>query len=664
MTLLTNNRFHLDTPAPVCIGTDEHYLRGWLLSDSKTDAVNVSVIVDGLRYPAVGSLPRPDVARGLGRPDQEKCGFVVRFPLPRFDSSVRLVTTSNVGEVELATFRVGQGTYHQPMHRANTYQEWLALWEPTLFWPESEVSARLAVLAYQPLISVIVPTYNTNADFLRKCITSVKVQKYPHWQLCIADDCSSDKRVLTYLESVADEDSRVVFLRRSKRGNISAASNSALQGATGEFVVLLDHDDELHAFALLEIVRYLNQYPTADLIYSDEDKIDSFGIRSQPAFKPDFDLDLFLSFDYLGHLVALRRSVVDSVGGFRSECDGSQDWDLLVRVIERIGSNSVHHIQKPLYHWRMHEGSTASSLQAKPNVARAWFTVLSDHIRRTGQNADVRGGLFYGSMRIKRSANKCKVAVVLRAEYGAMQVSSILSARRQVTSCYMLVGCMLFRHALGVNRLADTEGEETSDLQAMAYHNFFQQRSICSMEDVPEDVFVFINFPLDRVNHVFFEELAAQADRDDVGLVTGISVAPDGRVLSAGLYMETDGEAVDPFSGAKLQDNGYMGLLSVVHEVDTIDGGFFAVRRDRLRDAGGIGSVSTSHMMRLIDRLGRQARASGSRILFTPYAVARAAVSPQIRGLPFDFEYQPYRRMVNRNLLAFSDLKAVMQTGI
>ncbi len=148
--------------------------------------------------------------------------------------------------------------------------------------------------------------------------------------------------------------------------------------------------------------RCLNAYPDADLIYSDEDKIDQLGVRSWPAFKPEFDQDLLCAFNYLGHLVAMRTTLVRQVGGFRSDADGAQDWDLLLRVTSATEPDRIRHIPKPLYHWRMHEDSTAFSLDAKPYAIRAWKGVLERHLEICGTRARVREGLFLGSMRIVR----------------------------------------------------------------------------------------------------------------------------------------------------------------------------------------------------------------------------------------------------------------------
>jgi hypothetical protein len=479
----------------------------------------------------------------------------------------------------------------------STYREWLRHCEPRLFWPEDEIPDRISRLTYRPLISVILPTYNTHPNFLKRCIESVLEQKYPHWQLCVADDCSSNPAVVEYLRKIAAQDPRVEVTVRSSRGGISAASNTALELVKGEWTSFLDHDDELHPCALLEVVRWLNACDGADLLYSDEDKLDVHGNRCQPAFKPDFDMDMFLSFNYLCHLAVLRSSVVSQIGGFRSNCDGAQDWDLLIRAVESIGASAVQHIPKPLYHWRMHEQSTAMTLDAKPYVRNAWVKVLSDHIERTGQRATAEPGLFYGSMRIRRQRPEgIRIAVVVRAQDGSFQAAAVgANADDQYTTFYQLIGSSMRRIGGAiVNSLADTT----------------------------EEVFVFINRPLETVNHLFLNELSAQAMRPDCGLVTGISVDSQGIVVHSGLIQDSAEKLMDPFAGSSFSQSRHLEQLNVIRAVEAVSDEFFAVRREHLAAIGGVAAVSAAKMPKLARQLAKNAHDKGFRVLTTPYAVA------------------------------------------
>ena len=376
-------------------------LAGWSCLENRVPPDELWVEYDGVRVPALTGLPRPDVARSYNTLSLDRAGFLSRFPVSREETRVTFIARHEGLEHILGEFPVG---WHRPISPVesgqNDYATWLQTHESRLFWPTSEYEECLQALPWAPVVSVVLPTYNTQLYHLHRCIESVTAQLYPHWELCISDDASSDPRVRLYLEKRAASEPRIRLSFSTAQGGISTASNRSITTSTGDFIVLLDHDDELHPSALLEVVRCLNAHPSADLIYSDEDKIDQLGLRSYPAFKPEFDRDMLCAFNYLGHLVAMRTTLVRQVGGFRSDSDGAQDWDLLLRVTSATEPDRIRHIPKPLYHWRMHEDSTAFSLDAKPYAIRAWKGVLERHLK-SATCATVRDGLFLGSMRVR-----------------------------------------------------------------------------------------------------------------------------------------------------------------------------------------------------------------------------------------------------------------------
>jgi O-antigen biosynthesis protein len=670
--------FHLDTPQALRLNSHEYYLMGWFFKPGKTlgSAQQLLVVVDGVAIPAFTHCARLDVARSLGESEMANCGFFARFRVPLLDSHVSLIARTSEGDVILSdSIPVLRSSGEDSKGCAVlTYQEWLVQREPRLFWAEHEVFDRLSALCYQPLISIILPTYNTSSYFLKQCIKSVLEQRYAHWQLCVADDCSDNPWVLEYLEKVAAEDSRVDLSMRKNRGGISAASNTALAAATGEFVVFLDHDDELHPYALLETVRCLNRQENVDLIYSDEDKIDTYGLRSPPAFKPDFDMDMFLSLNYLGHLVALRRSLVSEIDGFRSVCDGAQDWDLLIRAVEKAGPRAVHHVKKPLYHWRMHEESTAMNLGVKPYARKAWRLVISEHIQRMGKRANAEQGLFYGSMRIKQKRTKdVTVGVFLREEDGALQAAALnLSLGQRWTKLYEIVNCMVYANNTGMVMMPEDASSATESSSVAGHRSSgpyavtteLGYQPVRSLSELAEDVFIFINRPLEIVNHLFFDELTAQAMRDDVGVVTGISLDANRKTLHTGLIGMPAGELMDPFVGIEFPAPGYMGQLNLVRSVESISDEFFAVRRKNLTALGGLCSISATRMPQLVRNLVKNAKLNGLRVLVTPYAVATFHCASQLRCLePIACDGQSDVRL-NSNVVAFANLAEVLRGGL
>jgi SAM-dependent methyltransferase len=249
------------------------------------------------------------------------------------------------------------------------------------------MKAELETFAYTPVISIVTPVYNTDAAWLRRAVESVREQIYPHWELCLVNDGSSRPHVREILDEYVAIEPRVWVEHLPRNHGIAGASSHGLGLATGEFVALLDHDDELPPEALFEVAKRLNEDRDLDLIYTDEDKLAPDGRRVEPFFKPDWSPDLLLSMNYITHLSVFRRSLLGEIGGFRLGLDGSQDYDLLLRFTER--ARRIAHIPKILYHWRKSRGSVAASTVAKPLAYEAGRRAIEDAVRRRGYEARV-----------------------------------------------------------------------------------------------------------------------------------------------------------------------------------------------------------------------------------------------------------------------------------
>lgn len=233
---------------------------------------------------------------------------------------------------------------------------------------------------YRPVVSIVMPVWNVDICWLRRAIDSVQKQIYDNWELCIADDSSTLPAIKPFLEDISKRDCRIKVLFREKNGNISLATNSAVEMASGEFLLLMDNDDELAPNTLFEIVRLLQDHPEADVIYSDDDKIDENGKRYAPQFKPDWSPELLLSYMYFSHFLCLRKSLFTKVGGRRSGLEGTQDYDLALRITDM--TDKVFHIPKVLYHWRALSGSTAVSGEAKPEAFARGVKAVQETLRR------------------------------------------------------------------------------------------------------------------------------------------------------------------------------------------------------------------------------------------------------------------------------------------
>ena len=249
-----------------------------------------------------------------------------------------------------------------PLTQEGAYRSWIRRNEanPAQLKKMAQAAKKFA---YRPVISIVVPVYQTPETLLREAIESVRNQIYDRWELCLADDGSGRAAITGLLQEYAGQDARIRFTQLPQGGGISRATNAAASLAQGEFLAFLDHDDTISPDALYQVVALLQQHRDADLIYSDEDKLGSTGERYEPFFKPDWSPDLLLSMNYVCHFLVVRRDLFEAAGRLRSEFDGSQDYDLILRLADR--TSRIHHIPRVLYHWRASENSTAQSPSAK-----------------------------------------------------------------------------------------------------------------------------------------------------------------------------------------------------------------------------------------------------------------------------------------------------------
>jgi len=317
----------------------------------------------------------------------------------------------------------------------NDYSAWVARYDTLTDTFHETLSARASALLSRPLISVIMPVYNPRPQWLEEAIESVRGQIYENWELCIADDASTLVGVREILRKYEARDSRIKVIFRERNGHISAASNTALAQAQGEWIALMDHDDLLTPHALFYVADAVNRIPDAQVVYSDEDKIDAVGVRTAPHFKPDWNPELFLSYNYLCHLSAYKHMLVRDVGGFREGYEGAQDYDLALRCTERLTEAQIVHVPRILYHWRLHRDSTAIGKSSKPYALPAGARALNDHLMRVGLHAtaEERSG---GAYRVKMQGAPVRptVSVVLVNDDSIHHGSSVLDDLQAVTA--------------------------------------------------------------------------------------------------------------------------------------------------------------------------------------------------------------------------------------
>ena len=258
---------------------------------------------------------------------------------------------------------------------------------PTEDWLDDERSLAKK-LAYKPLISIVVPTYNTSPDFFNEMLESVKSQTYTKWELIFIDDASPDGTVRKLIQEASQNNDKIKHKFLKKNQHIAGATNEGFKIAKGEFVSLLDHDDLLHPSALFEVAKALNRNQSLDFIYTDEDKINENNMHVDPFIKPDWNQEFLYSVNYITHFTTIRKAVIDQIGGERGEYNGAQDWDLFLRATRILKPENIYHIPKILYSWRVHDASTAKNLDTKPYVFEVQRKLLKNHFQGSGLTND------------------------------------------------------------------------------------------------------------------------------------------------------------------------------------------------------------------------------------------------------------------------------------
>jgi GT2 family glycosyltransferase len=318
---------------------------------------------------------------------------VVHFQRAEFDRARSLIVRALELRPEVAAAQRNLRLVDNALRRLGAqerYRRWIEGPEAAEVAARAALRSAVAARPDAPRLSILLPTFDSPAAPLRACLESVLVQDYPHWELCIADDASRAPHVKDILEAQAARDDRIRVRFRPANGHIAAASNTALELARGDYVVLLDHDDTLAPHALGEVAAALVERPGTAILYSDEDKIDEAGQRFEPYFKPDWNPLLLTSQNYVSHLGVYRTDLVRAVGGFREGTEGAQDWDLLLRCAERVQPDRIVHVPRVLYHWRAIEGSTARAMEGKHYAAAAQEKVVADLFARRGRQAAIR----------------------------------------------------------------------------------------------------------------------------------------------------------------------------------------------------------------------------------------------------------------------------------
>lgn len=507
-------------------------------------------------------------------------------------------------------------------HRGETgYRDWIRQFDAPSAAEKSRIRAEVEGWNAPPLISVVMPVYNPAPKVLAAALRSVQSQIYPHWELCIADDASTDPAIPRLLSREAARDPRIRLTRRAENGHIARATNDAVAMATGTHVAFLDHDDVLAETALYHIAAALHSDRALDLIYSDEDKIDVRGRRFDPHFKSDYNRELLYSQNYINHLTVVRRSLVRDLGGLRPGFEGSQDHDLLLRLSRELEPAKVRHIPKVLYHWRAASGSGTFSDRALAQAEAARLQSLSEVVGPAGARAE--RGLFGFNRLVRPIPDPAPlVSIVIPIRDRAELLAIVLDGLFEKTA-YEPIEVVVVDN--------DSREPATSSLFA-AYRNEprfrvvsvvgafnFSDLSNRGAQAAKGSVLLFLNNDVEVVDSGWLRELVSIAIEPEVGAVGAKLLYPDGTLQHGGIVLGIGGVAGHSHLGLAGDEPGYFARMAVAQEVSGVTGACLAMRADVFKKVGGFDAVDLAVAFNDVD-LCLRVRRAGYRIIWTPYA--------------------------------------------
>jgi GT2 family glycosyltransferase len=512
---------------------------------------------------------------------------------------------------------------HEP--EASTYPEWVRTYDTLTDVDRALIRRHVEALAHKPLVSIVMPTYETPERWLRRAIDSVLAQLYPHWELCIADDGSSAPHVRRVLEEYRERDARIRVVYRPRRGHISAASNSGLDLVRGELTAFLDHDDELAEHALYLMVAEVNAHPSAEIVYSDEDKLDEQGERIEPYFKPDWNPDLFLAQNLVTHLCVCRTARVREVGGFRVGYEGAQDWDLVMRIAERVAPEDIRHVPHVLYHWRAVSGSTALAIGEKRYATAAQQRTLATHFARRGETVDllpVAGVCWRVRYPLPRVPPLVSVVVSTRDQERLLR-RAVRSVRERTV--YPRIELVIVdnqsRDPATLAYLAELAREP--DVRIVRHEgpfNFAELNNV-GAQHARGEVLALLNDDVEAIGPGWLEEMVSQACRPEIGAVGAMLYYHDETIQHAGIILGlgTSGIAAHAYSRRPRGYAGQIGRALLAQDLSAVTGACLVIRRTVFDEVGGFDATHLAIAYNDVD-LCLRIRERGYRILWTPYA--------------------------------------------
>lgn len=514
------------------------------------------------------------------------------FPLHTQRRTILKSVTRKVGSVPAALWsrrRAKNGPPPDERHLSectppDEYRRWIRKHEPDAAELKRQRGFKFS---RSPKVSIVVPVYNPPAEYLEAMIDSVKQQTYANWELCLAD-ASPKEYVRPILEKAATSDSRIKVKFLEANGGIVGNSNAAAALATGDFVGLLDHDDTLAPFALHEIVSALNDNPDADFLYSDEDKLDLHGDRVEPNFKPDWSPETLRSRNYICHFTVLKKSLYESIGGFRTGFDGSQDYDLVLRASE--SARQIVHVPKVLYHWRMHAASTAFAKGTKNYAYDAGKKAVSEHLSRLNIDASVHDGPILGTYQVVyHLRTQPMVSIVIPNKDQVALLSRCIESLAKSSYANYEVVIVENGSQLPETHAYYRELAKQPHIRIVEWTRPFNYASVNNFAaaQATGELLLFLNNDTEAINPDWLEAMVKLAVQPGVGAVGAKLYYADDTIQHAGIVIGMGGVAGHSHLFYPRQAQGYMQRLRITQNVAAVTAACLLMPRKVFEQIGG-----------------------------------------------------------------------------
>jgi len=477
------------------------------------------------------------------------------------------------------------------------------------------------LIEYKPLISIIMPTYNTEIKWLRKAIDSVLNQSYSNWELCITDDASSSEETVKTLKKYDRKYANIKVKYRTKNGHISKASNDALALAKGEYVAFLDHDDTLAVNALYEVVKVINNEPNIKLIYSDEDKIDALDKRFDPHFKSDWNPDMFYSQNYISHLLIIKKDILNKTEKFRIGYEGSQDYDLLLQCLKFIKNDEIYHISKVLYHWRAIEGSTALDSNQKKYTTDAGIKALKYHFKNQA-NIGISQGLLLNTYKVNYEIeNNPLVSIIIptKDQYLLLETCIVSILEKSDYKNYEII--IVDNQTSELESLAYLDSlKSIPNIKVLNYDKPFNYAAInnYAVGHTKGEFIAFLNNDIEVTSSKWLSEMLQHAQREEIGVVGAKLYYPDMTIQHAGVILGIGGVAGHAHKYFDQEAHGYFSRLKIIQNYSALTAACIVIKKSIFQEVAGF-EENLEVAFNDID-LSLKVLEKGYRNLWTPYA--------------------------------------------